>query len=104
MRTSRCIYVNCFSRLRFLADVSTKLHKIAQFKDYNLERKHINRQMTLSFSSTFSTLTVSIKDAIKSTLNGPFLGFPTPYIILSNKAAYFHKVAKFSPLNLNICL
>ena len=24
MRTSRCIYVNCFNRLRFLAEVSTK--------------------------------------------------------------------------------
>ena len=27
MRTFRCIYVNCFNRLRFLAEVSTKLQK-----------------------------------------------------------------------------
>ena len=27
MRTFRCIYVNCFNRLRFLAEVSTKLKK-----------------------------------------------------------------------------
>ena len=38
-RTFRCIYVNCFSRLRFLAEVSTKLKKIhflGQFKNCNL--------------------------------------------------------------------
>ena len=40
------IYVNCFNRLRFLAEVSTKLHKMhffGQFKDRNSERKHGNQ-------------------------------------------------------------
>ena len=31
MKNFRCIYVNCFNRLRFLADVSTKLQKNALF-------------------------------------------------------------------------
>ena len=43
MRTFRCIYVNCFNRLRFLAEVSTKLQKMhffGQFTDHNSGRKH----------------------------------------------------------------
>ena len=31
MRTSKCSYVNCFNRLRFLAEISTKLQKIHFF-------------------------------------------------------------------------
>ena len=45
MRTFRCIYVNCFNRLRFLAEVSTKLQKMhffRQFKDHNSGREHGN--------------------------------------------------------------
>ena len=45
MRTLRYIYVNCFNRLRFLAEVCTKLQKIhffGQVKDHNLGRKHGN--------------------------------------------------------------
>ena len=45
LRSFRCIYVNCFNRLRFLADVSTKLqnmHIFGQFKDHNSGRKHRN--------------------------------------------------------------
>ena len=56
-RPFRCIYVNCFSRLRFLAEFSTKLQKIQlffwQFTDHNSGRK-----MTPYFSSTFSNLLV----------------------------------------------
>ena len=61
MKTFRCIYVNCFSRLRFLAEVSTKLQKMQFFEqimDDNLGRKHGTRQMTSFFSSTLSALTV----------------------------------------------
>ena len=44
-RPFRCIYVNCFDRLRFLAEVSTKLQKMhffRQFKDYKSGREHGN--------------------------------------------------------------
>ena len=39
------IYVNCFDKLRFLAEVSTnlqKMHFFGQFKDYNSGRRHGN--------------------------------------------------------------
>ena len=60
-RTFICIYVNCFNRIRFLAEVSTKL-QIVHFLD-NLwtiiqEGNMETRQMTPFFSSTFSTQTV----------------------------------------------
>ena len=45
MRTFRCIYVNCFNRLRFLAEVSTKfskMHFLGQFMDHNSGRIHGN--------------------------------------------------------------
>ena len=39
MKTFRCIYVNCFNRLRFLAEVRTnskkEMHFFGQFKDHN---------------------------------------------------------------------
>ena len=50
------IYVNCFNRLRFLAEVSTKLQKNAlfgQFKDHISGRQHETRQITPFFLSTF---------------------------------------------------
>ena len=43
IRTFWYIYGNCFQRLRFLAEVSTKLHEMhffRQFKDHNLGKKH----------------------------------------------------------------
>ena len=45
IKTFRSIYVNCFNRLRFLAEVSTKLQKMhffGQIKNYNSGRKHGN--------------------------------------------------------------
>ena len=45
MRTFRCIYVNCVNRLKFLAQVSTKLQKthfFRQFVDHNSGMIHIN--------------------------------------------------------------
>ena len=45
MRSFRCIYVNFFNRLRFLAEISTKLqrlHFFGHFKDHNLRSKHEN--------------------------------------------------------------
>ena len=57
MRTFRFIYINCFNRLRFFVEVSTKLQKMhffGQFKEENME----TRQMIAVFSSTFSALFV----------------------------------------------
>ena len=54
MRTFRCIYVNNFNRLRFLAEISTKfqkMHFLGQITDRNS-----NDQI---FSSTFSVLLVT---------------------------------------------
>ena len=45
MRTLRCIYVNCFNRIRFLAEVNTnlwKIHFFGQFTDHNSGRKRGN--------------------------------------------------------------
>ena len=45
MRTFRCIYGKCFRRLRYLAEVSTKLHEMhifRQFKNNNSGSKHGN--------------------------------------------------------------
>ena len=62
IRTFRYIYVNCFKRLRFLAEVSTKLLKMpfldnlkTIFQEGNME----TRQMTPFFSSTFYALFVT---------------------------------------------
>ena len=52
MRSFRWIEINCFSRFRFLAEVSTnlqKMHYFGQFKDHNSGRKKEIRQMTLFF-------------------------------------------------------
>ena len=61
MKTFRSIYiyVNCFNRLRFLAEVSTKLQKMhffGQFKDHNSGRKHGNQTNDPIFSFTFFAL------------------------------------------------
>ena len=60
MRTFKCIYLNCFSRLRFLAEVRTKLQKI-NFKD-NLramtQKENVEtRQMTPFFIYFFQSVT-----------------------------------------------
>ena len=61
IRTFSCIYVSCFNKLRFHAEVSIKLQKMhffGQFKDHNSGRKHVNEITDPIFSSTFSALTV----------------------------------------------
>ena len=60
-RTFRCIYVNCFNRLRFLAEVSSKLqnmHFLDNLRTITQEGSMEIRQMIPFFSSTFSNLTV----------------------------------------------
>ena len=45
VRTFRCIYTYCFNKLKFLAEVSTKLQKMrffGQFTDHNSGRKREN--------------------------------------------------------------
>ena len=59
IRTLRYIYVNYFNRLRFLAEVSTRLQKMhffGQFKDHNSGRNNGNCTNDPIFSSTFSPL------------------------------------------------
>ena len=61
MRTFRCIYVNCFNRLRFLAEVSSKFKKIlffGEFKDHNSGTKHINQTIDPIFFMDFFGLAV----------------------------------------------
>ena len=59
-RPFRCIYVNCFNILRFLAEVSTKLQKMHEGKEkegkrtITLEGNMENRQMTPFFYLLFS--------------------------------------------------
>ena len=92
--------------LLMLVQNCIKLHFFGQFKDHNSERKHINRQMTPSFSSTFSALTVFSQQC--NQIYVEWAVFRLPYsvtsLILSNKVTYFHQVAKSSQLNLNISL
>ena len=89
-----------------LAQNYIKLSFFGQFKDHNSERKHRNRLMTPSFSSTFSTLTVFYQKYNQTYVEWAFFRFLyfLTSLILSNKATYFHKVAKSSQFNWNICL
>ena len=60
-RTFKCIYVNCFNRLRFLAEVISKLqnmHFLDNLRTTTQEGSMETRQMIPFFSSTFSNLTV----------------------------------------------
>ena len=61
MRTFRYRYVNCFNRLTFLAEVSSKLQKkhfLDNLRTIILEGNMEIKQMTPIFSSAFSALTV----------------------------------------------
>ena len=56
MRTFRCIHVNCFNRLRFLAEVRTKLQNctfLDNLKTTTQEGNMDTRQITPFFSSFF---------------------------------------------------
>ena len=73
-RSFRCIYVNCLNRLRFLAEVSTKLqnmHFFGQYKDNSSGRKHGN--VTPFFSFSFSALKFYIWKWSKFFSCGPLL-------------------------------
>ena len=62
MRTFRCIYVNCFNRLRFLAEVTTNCKKctfLDILRTITQEGNMETRQMTPFFSSTFYALFVT---------------------------------------------
>ena len=62
-RIFRHISVNCFNRLRFLAEVSSNLQKctfLDNFSTITQEGNTKTRQMTLFSSSTFSDLTFCI--------------------------------------------
>ena len=60
-RPFRCIYVNCFNRLRFLAEISTnlqKIHFLDNLRTITQEGSMETKQMTSFFSSAFSNLFV----------------------------------------------
>ena len=59
IRTFRCIYENCFNRIRFLTKVSTKLQKmhfLNNLRTITQEGNMKTRQMTQFFSSTFCNI------------------------------------------------
>ena len=62
MRTIRCIYVNCFYRLRFLAEFREKLQNLHFFlgnlRTIALGEKMETTKMTLFFQGNFSALTI----------------------------------------------
>ena len=62
MRTFICVYLDCFNRLTFYAQVNTKLQKMSffwQFKDHISQEGNMETmQMAPFFSSTDSALTV----------------------------------------------
>ena len=83
MKTFRCIYVNCFNRLGFLSEASTKfqsIHFFGQIKDHTSGRKHKNQTNDPIFfnyffhSSTFQlfvTFTFVFKNSQNSFSCGP---------------------------------
>ena len=78
-RPFRCIYVNCLNRLRFLAEVSTKLQKmhfLDNLRTINQERNMETRQMTPFFSSTFSNLFVIFISEFENAQNSFSCGPP----------------------------
>ena len=61
MRTFRCVHVNYFNRLRFLAEVIINFKKytfLGNLRTITLGENVETRQMAPFFSSTFSALTV----------------------------------------------
>ena len=79
----RCIYVNCFNRFRFLAEISTtllKMHFFQQVKDQNSEREHGNYTNEPLFHLLFLLLpSVAFISEFENTQNlfscGPFSRF-----------------------------
>ena len=79
MRILRYTYINCFKRLRFLAEVSTKskkMHFVRQFRNHNSGRKHGNKKMTSFFSSAFSTLFEAFIFVFQNSRNSFACGLP----------------------------
>ena len=78
-RPFRCLYVNCFNQLRFLAEVSTelqKMHFLDNWRTITQEGSMETRQMTLFFSSTFSNLFVIFISEFENAQNSFSCGPP----------------------------
>ena len=103
MRTFRCIYVNCFNRFRFLAEVSIKFLKILLFgnlRTINPEENGETRQMTLFFPSTFSTLTVyNIYFCIRKKSKFVFMGYILCFILVCKITQFRAKSYQFGEYN-----
>ena len=78
-RLFRCMYVSCFNRLRFLAEVRTNLQKmyfVDNLRTITQEGSMETRQMTPFFSSTFSNLFVIFISEFENAQNSFSCGPP----------------------------
>ena len=79
MRTCRCIYVNCFNWLTFLAEVSTNLQKIIIFGNLRTifqEENIWKLDKWAIFESTFWTLFQTFTFAFEESQNSFLCGSP----------------------------
>ena len=102
-RIFRCMYVNCFDRLRFLAEVSTKFQKMPlfrQFKDHKSGSKQGKwRNDSIFFSSIFSALTVFIIHFwIWKYSKFIFMWSPLWYILVCKIPQFLAKIYQFGQL------
>ena len=78
-RPFRCIYVNCLNRLRFLAEVSTKLQKmhfLENLRTITQDGSMETREMTPFFWSTYSILFVIFISEFENAQNSFSCGPP----------------------------
>ena len=104
-RLFRCMYVNCFNRLRFLAEVRTNLQKMYfadNLRTITQEGSMETRQMTPFFPPTFSNLfvifTSEFENPQNSFLCGPLVGpfWSVKYLIFWPKATNSDSSSHFS--------
>ena len=85
MMSFRWIWINCFIRFKFLAEVATNLQKctiLGTLRTITQEAKRETRQMVSFFSSTFSALTVcDIHSCIWKLAKFIFMRFPLRSIL-----------------------
>ena len=104
-RLFKCMYVNFFNRLRFLAEVRTNLQKmyfVDNLRTITQEGSMETRQMTPFFPPTFSNLfvifTSEFENPQNSFLCGPLVGpfWSVKYLIFWPKATNSDSSSHFS--------
>ena len=104
-RLFRCMYVSCFNRLRFLAEVRTNLQKmyfVDNLRTITQEGSMETRQMTPfflpSFSNLFVIFTSEFENPQNSFLCGPLVGpfWSVKYLIFWPKATNSDSSSHFS--------